>query len=283
MASDNDLEVKMPGQGNPHKIKVLMYHLITENYYFSRKFKDISLLLDLFRSQMRFLDRWGFTTITFEDYRLFLNGELNLPQKPIIITFDDGYEEIYTNVLPVMREFGMKGVLFIMGDRKIKTSVWDTPLGIPPLQLLNDRQIIELQASGFEIGSHSLSHPQLPVISHVNAWEEISQSRMKLEILLNAPVKTFAYPYGLTNESVKKMVSDAGYDFGCGTYTGPPAFGQDLFEIRRMLMSGGMSMSKFAFRMLTPYQYIDWVKRKIKTKIIPQSKNNNPYSGILDR
>jgi peptidoglycan/xylan/chitin deacetylase (PgdA/CDA1 family) len=283
MASDNELEIKMPAMGNPRKIKVLMYHLITENYYFSRKYKNISILLDSFRSQIKFLDRWGFTAITFEDYRLYLNGELNLPQKPVIITFDDGYEDIYTHVLPTMREFGMKGVLFIIGDRKIKTSAWDTPLGIPPLQLLNDRQIVELHSSGFEIGSHSLSHPQLPIISHESAWEEISQSRMRLEILVNAPVKTFAYPYGLTNESIKKMVSDAGYDFGCGTYTGPPAFGQDHFEIRRMLMSGGMTMSKFAFRMLAPYQYFDWIKRQIKTKMLPRSKNDDSYSAITDK
>jgi peptidoglycan/xylan/chitin deacetylase (PgdA/CDA1 family) len=96
MASDNELEIKMPAMGNPRKIKVLMYHLITENYYFSRKYKNISILLDSFRSQIKFLDRWGFTAITFEDYRLYLNGELNLPQKPVIITFDDGYEDIHT-------------------------------------------------------------------------------------------------------------------------------------------------------------------------------------------
>jgi len=50
-----------------------------------------------------------------------------------------------------------------------------------------------------------------------------------------------------------------------------------------MLMSGGMTMSKFAFRMLAPYQYFDWIKRQIKTKMLPQSKNDDPYSVIIDK
>ncbi|MBA4313284.1 MAG: polysaccharide deacetylase [Chlorobiaceae bacterium] len=277
MVETNEVDIKIPAQGNPRKIKVLMYHLITDNNNFCRKFKSISLPVESFRSQIKFLERWGFTPITFEDYQLYLEGELNLPKKPIILTFDDGYEDIYKYVYPIMKEYGMKGVLFITADRKVKTSVWDAHFGIPQLPLLNNQQIIELHAAGFEIGSHSISHPQLPHIPREKAWEEISRSRMILEILLNNPVKTFAYPYGLTNDTIKHMTIDAGYNFGCGTYTGPPIFGQDHSEIRRMLISGSMPIKYFALRMLTPYQYCDWTRWKIKTKFFRQLGNDAGY------
>jgi peptidoglycan/xylan/chitin deacetylase (PgdA/CDA1 family) len=277
MNPDNNIDTKIYSHGNPRKIKILMYHMVTDDETFCRKYNNISVHVDAFRSQIKFLDRRGFTPITFEDYRLYLNGELNLPKKPVIITFDDGYQNIHKFAFPIMREYGVRGVLFIMADRKVKSNAWDATMGIPQLPLLDDQDIIEMQSAGFEIGSHSISHLQLPNVSRDKAWDEISRSRMILEILLNAPVKSFAYPYGLTNQAVKEMLKDAGYDIGCATYTGPPIFGQDNFEIRRILVSGLLNLGEFAFRMLTPYQYYDWTRRQIKNILFRERNKSKPY------
>ena len=95
-------------------VKVLMYHRVVEDKAISDAHWSCVYVED-FRRQLELLDRWGFTAITFEDYRLFQSGELNLPKKPVILTFDDGYLDTYTVVFPVLQEYGVKAVVFVLG------------------------------------------------------------------------------------------------------------------------------------------------------------------------
>lgn len=255
---------KLNGLGNPKKIKILMYHLITNDKNLCKKHRNIAVHVDEFRSQMEFLDRCGFITITFEDYLLFLEGELHLPKKPIILSFDDGFADIHKYAFPILKEFGMRAVLFIMGDRKLKTNNWDAPSGVLQLPLLADYQIIEMHDAGFEIGSHALTHSMLTTISRDKAWEEISRSRMLLEIFLNAQVKSFAYPFGSVDPTLKILVKEAGYKIGCGTYSGPLVLGNDHYEVRRILIQGQLSTLQFALRVSSPYNYLEWTWWQLK-------------------
>lgn len=255
---------KRNGLGNPRKIKILMYHLVTDDIEFCNKYPNIAVHVEEFRKQMKFLDRCGYITITFGDYLLYLNGELNLPKNPIIISFDDGFADVHKFAFPILQKYNMRAVLFIMGDRKIVTNQWDLKSGILQLPLLADYQIIEMHDAGFEIGSHAITHSMLTQLSREKAWEEISRSRMLLEIFLNHQVKSFAYPFGSVNETLKDLVEEAGYKIGCGTYTGPPVISKDPFEIRRIIIRGKLSMLRFALRIVTPYQYLEWGWWKIK-------------------
>ncbi len=251
-------------EGNPQKIRVLMYHRIVDAIGLSIGYPRQCLHVNEFRRHLTFLERWGFTAITFEDYRLFQAGELNLPKKPVILTFDDGYQDTYELAFPVLREFGMRAVVFVVGDRGLKESVWDQPAILPTAPLMTGEQILELHRAGFEIGSHSLTHERLPSLSREKAWEEISRSRELLEILLNAPVLSFAFPYGESNETTKKMLLDAGYTIGCATYTGPPTFGSDPFEIRRTLVPSATETFGMGVRTLLPFGYYSWLRWKAK-------------------
>lgn len=261
-------------EGNPGTIKVLMYHRIVETSS-SDKMHPWWVSIRDFRQQLELLDRWGFTAITLNDYRLFLNDRLNLPRKPVVITFDDGYEDTYRVAYPTLEEFGMKAVFFVLGERKVKTNYWDVKHGVPEVRLMSGQQIIELHENGYEIGSHSMSHVRLPFVSEDKAWEEISHSRMLLEILLNAPVLSFSYPYGLSNKSTERMVKDAGFQIACSGQSGPPRFGKNLTEVRRIPILSTTGKLGFAARMLMPYQHFDWVRSKVSRAIY------GPY-GMLD-
>ena len=228
----------------------------------------IDLPLGLFRRQIRMLDRWGFTSITFEDYRLSLEEGLELPKRPIIITFDDGYAETYEFAFPVMKEFGMRGVVFVVGDRTMTSNEWDIPLGIPPTPLMNDSQILEMHAAGFEIGSHSMTHPHLARLSREEIWDQVSRSRMRLEIMLNAPVNTFAYPYGELNPLVKSLVAEAGYRFACGSWSGPPVAMTDHLEIRRAIVVSDDGPLRLAFKVLFPYRHYRWLWWRLKSVLV---------------
>lgn len=244
------------------KVIVLLYHRII-NKAINDDWANIAVLDTVFHHHIELLDHWGYTAITFEDYHLYLEGKLDLPKKPVIITFDDAYEEIHTTVRPILQKYGMRAVVFVVGDLSIRESVWDKELGTV-FKLLNDKQIIELKQDGFEIGSHSMTHPDLTKLTPEEAWQEMLRSRMLLEILLNAPVRSFAYPYGLLNESLKKMASDAGYLFGCAAFTGSPILDKDLYEIRRIKVYNSDNPLFFKMQLHPWYSFLRWFYWKMK-------------------
>lgn len=253
------------GDGHPKAIKVLIYHRVLDEPTVCDRHDDMCVSAPEFRMQLRLLERWGFTSITFHDYHLFLKGELNLPKKPVIITFDDGYKDVFTHAFPLLQEFGMKAVIFAIGSRTVSSNLWDKDSDLPPAELMSEHELLELHAAGHEIGSHSVNHVALPMLPKETMWDELSRSRMLLEILLNAPVHSFAYPYGLLNDQVKKLAAEAGYLSGCGVYTGPAQFGDDPFDIRRILIRGTTGRIGFALRLLTPFEYSGWLRWKIRT------------------
>lgn len=247
-------------------IRILLYHrLIPDDEGDSRARMDIPV--GKFRQQVETLERWGFTTITLNDYRLYLGGELELPRRPIVMTFDDGYLDTYELAFPVLQEFGMRAVIFALGDRGIRKNLWENPLKIPIVSLMNDQQLLELHQAGFEIGSHSLSHNDLTELPEERAWEEISRSRMLLEIMLNASVKSFAYPYGVANKTLKRMVADAGYVFACTKKVGSSSFKKDPYEMRRIVVNNGAGLVAFAMKVLGPHMSQNWWKKQKVSRV----------------
>ncbi len=252
-----------PGaEGNPAAIKVVMYHQIVADetpgpplWY--------RLPVGRFREHLEWLDRRGFTTITLDDYRLFQQGILNLPKRPVILTFDDGYHDNYEYAFPLMRQFGMKAVMFVLGNRKITENTWDRNPVLSGEILMSDHEIIEMHQAGFEIGAHSYSHARLTDLPRGTAWEEIYYSRMRLEALLNSPVRSFAYPFGFLNSEIKSMVIDAGYAHACSVFSGPPTFDMDSFEIRRLTISHSTGRTGLGMRLLLPYTHYEWSRWKI--------------------
>lgn len=259
-------DVRHIAEGNPDIIKVLMYHRVVKDRVLSKGHWTCIHAED-FRKHLEFLDRWGFTPITLNDYRLYLDEELNLPRKPVIITFDDGYLDTYENAFPLLQEFGMRAVVFVLGDRSITSNVWDLEGGIAQAPLLEAHHIVELHRGGIEIGAHSLTHARLPLLPRQRLWDEISRPRMNLEILLNQPVWSFSYPFGMLNSVAKKMVMDAGYKFACSVYTGPSTFGMEPFEIRRLAIRNSTKSMGFSLRMLTPYQHYEWLRRSVRDRM----------------
>jgi peptidoglycan/xylan/chitin deacetylase (PgdA/CDA1 family) len=257
---------KQRALGDSSGIRVLLYHRILQGAADS-DWANVGTSIEAFKKQMELLDTWGYTAITLHDYMLYHNGELDLPKKPVIITFDDAYKEIYDVVFPILKSYGMKAVLFIVADRSITRSEWDRDSG-EMYQLLDQYQILELRAAGFEIGSHTISHPRLTLMPENVAREELTRSRMLLEMFLNAPVMSFAYPFGLINNNIKQLVKEAGYTTACASYSGPPLFGEDLYEIRRIKTSNSTNAFVFWFQLQTVNLMYRWMRWLIKKYLI---------------
>jgi len=260
MDETNSAHVKGDVVGASRRIRVLMYHRIVPDGA-ARDPNQYWLPENEFRRQIEFLHRWGYKGITFNDYRACRQGERDLPRRPVIITFDDAYEDVYTTAIPILQEFGMKAVIFAVADLRIRASVWDHAHPQAVMPLMTGPQLLELHEAGFEIGSHTLHHKDLLHISHEEAAEEILQSRVVLETLLSAPVRSFSYPFGQVNDVVKNMVREAGYEAAVSAWSGPARFGEDDFEIRRITVINRQwsAMVKFAFSLTYPYLIMRWL------------------------
>lgn len=257
MSSAQQIQERTRQIQKSHKVVVLLYHRIIDKSVHD-DWSNIAVNDTVFRRQIELLDHWGYASVTFEDYFQYLEGKLDLPKKMAIITFDDAYEEVYTKALPILQEYGMRAVVFVVGDLSIRESIWDKSKGAI-FPLLTENQIIELKREGFEIGSHSMTHPDLTKLTEEEISQELLRSRMLLEILLNSPIRSFAYPYGFLNGPIKKMAADAGYLFACGAYTGPPVFGKDYFEIRRIKMINSDNPIFFRIQLHPLYSKLRWI------------------------
>ncbi|HVO35312.1 MAG TPA: polysaccharide deacetylase family protein, partial [Gemmatimonadales bacterium] len=177
------------------RIPVVMYHrIVAEPAVESRH--GIWVTRERFAAQLDSLARRRCTTITFADYAAYLAGDQPLPERPVILTFDDGYADNYTLALPLLRERGMKAVVFLIGDARITSNVWDAGEGESVLPLLDQQQIREMARQGIEFGSHTRSHARLAGLAAEPLRVEVAGSKRALEERVGAPVLSLCYPYG---------------------------------------------------------------------------------------
>jgi peptidoglycan/xylan/chitin deacetylase (PgdA/CDA1 family) len=216
---------------SPSVIPVLMYHRIVADAP-AQSQHGVWVTAEKFESQLASLQKRGFSAITFRQYHNFRNGRTSLPPKPIILTFDDGYEDNYAIALPLLRKYRSTAVIYMVADNKRRTNYWDADE--PQVPLMAVEQMREMAQAGIEFGSHTITHARLTKISLAAARKEIKESKLRLERMLGQEVVSFAYPYGALNESCKKLVEEAGYRYAAAADSGPMNLAADFYEIRRI-------------------------------------------------
>ncbi|WP_159437434.1 polysaccharide deacetylase family protein [Hymenobacter daecheongensis] len=224
-------------KARPGFLPILMYHKIpTEPLQTKHR---IFVTAENFEKHLRYFQSRGFTPITFKDYLAFANGDQPLrdfPARPIILTFDDGYTDNYTNLLPLMQRYGYRGVIYLLGDAAVRYNFWDADSDPtePRCEIMSEDEKRAFVTAGWEIGAHTLTHVNLTTLPPAQAAHEIRASKNALERTLGTEVVSFAYPYGSVNEPLKKLVQQAGFTFGVATDTGGMHLEDDHFQIFRV-------------------------------------------------
>ena len=222
------------------EIPVLTYHRVLLQPPQGSKF-NIYVSVDELEAQIVNLKQRGFEFVTFKDL-----AEGVRPKKPVILTFDDGYEDNFQNLLPLLKKHNAKAVIYALADRAVRNNCWDMAKDEPEAPLMNDAQLLECHQSGLiEIGSHGLRHQHLPQLSDDEVRQEIFDSKQALEKLLSDEVVSFAYPYGDYGDREAELVREAGYCFGVATVSGPVKMADDLMRVRRITMFPNTGKSKF--------------------------------------
>ena len=188
--------------------------------------------MDNFHAQLQVLRNWGCTTITASDLAdVILHGG-ELPPKPILITFDDGYQDVFQNAFPIMQEMGFIGVIYIYVDQ----------VGLK--EFVNPEQIRILADNGWEIGNHSMSHKDL-TRNYSNLAYEVQESRLTLQEIIGVNVDTFAYPYGRSDDVVIEYIKDSDYLAGMGLGLNWYHTLESLFDLTRIEIRGDLDINSF--------------------------------------
>jgi peptidoglycan/xylan/chitin deacetylase (PgdA/CDA1 family) len=163
-----------------------------------------------FAEQMTWLERSGLRGVSVATLRQAMAA--GQAAGLVGITFDDGYTSVLDTAVPELARRGFGATAFIISDLVGKTNQWDAG---PVWPLLDAAGVAQLAAAGIEIGSHSATHPHLAGLSARRQAAEASASRARLEDLLSAPVRGFAYPYGSMDGAARYAVGAAGYEYAC--------------------------------------------------------------------
>lgn len=193
----------------PFSLPILIYHyveIVTDHRDTIRK--SLNIQPNTFQNQIDTLKDAGYTFITPSQVQEIESGKLKI-EKPIIISFDDGYRDFYTDVFPILEKNNVKAVAYIV------------PGFLDHLNYMYWNQVKEISRSNLvEIGAHSMHHPSLDRLTGQTATDEINQSKLVLELSLGRQITTFAYPYGHFTEQTIKLVKSAGFTSALTTIEG---------------------------------------------------------------
>ena len=221
-------------------VPILMYHRFRElDADATQGQRDWSVSPSEFAVQMDYLVARGYHSIHFGDLLAYVDDGRPLPSRPVIISMDDGWREIYDVAWPVLRERGLLASLFVLPDYAEYSAYanWD--------------ELKELAAAGFYFGSHSLTHPDLRTLPTADALAEICESKGRIEAELDQPIVVFCYPMGAYNQEVIAKLEACGYRAACTLAGGyyQPTDGDGLFRLKRVWVYYDMTVDQFAAKL----------------------------------
>ena len=206
------------------RVPILVYHYV--EYVKDQRDtirKSLNIVPSVFEKQITTMKEANFNFITAKDLGDYLNGEKQLPERPVILTFDDGYGDFYTDVFPILKKHHVVATEYVVPGFTNK------------LNYMTTKQLQEICDSGIvEIAAHTIHHAYLPRLNHEQAVQEIVGSKQALEEEYGISVVSFAYPYGGYDDSVAKIAKEAGFTNAVTTKGGIEVNQDNRFTLHRI-------------------------------------------------
>jgi len=208
-------------------LQILTYHKIGPKFDLGITHQSQNQLF----AQLKNLKEEGFGTVSLEKAG---NPQENSSPKSFAITFDDGYENIYTCAFPVLQELGFTATVFMVTGFAGKYNSWDFNFGRKGFRHLSWEQIREMAKYGISFGSHTVSHPDLTKLDRKYVEYELRDSKQALEQKLGREVKYLSYPFGKYNSMITEETKTVGYQNAFTLYPNGSARNFDPYAIKRI-------------------------------------------------
>lgn len=228
-----------------------------------------TLTVEQFDAQMKFLVDDGYTVISPDELLDAWEGGGSLPNKPVVITFDEGSADDYKNVFPILQKYNLKATMFVITDN----------VNLYPNYMTWD-QAREMQASGLvDIESHTLSNRSLlDIHSYDKLWDQIYGSKQAIEWYLKKPAKFIAYPEGKYTADAEDLSKEVGYRAGFAIYYGLAHKEPKNYVLDRIPIYGSNSHTLLRFKMRLKGAPIVAALSRAKDRLI---KDGNPEVAEL--
>ncbi len=218
-----------------------MYHSISPNVQGCRSpYFDIYTRPQVFREHLKVLAREGYQTIALGGLGRKLEEGVRATEKLVVLTFDDGYADFYTEAFPALSALGYGAAVFLP-----TAYIGDTPRQFNGRACLTWSQVRELRKAGVEFGSHTGTHPQLTRLPAAGVERELRSSKQEIEDRVGDPVALFSYPYAFPEADrtfrrrLREMLVQAGYDVGVSTIVGTADASSDCLFLERLPVNSG--------------------------------------------
>ncbi|WIG46802.1 polysaccharide deacetylase family protein [Bacillus halotolerans] len=210
----------------PAKLPILMYHSISSGNSLRVPKKE-------FEAHMKWLHDNGYQTLTPQEAYLMLTQDKKPSEKCVLITFDDGYTDNYKDAYPVLKKYGMKATIFMIGK------------SIGHKHHLTEDQMKEMSQQGISIESHTIDHLELNGLTPKQQHSEMADSKKLFDRMFDQQTAIISYPVGRYNEDTLKAAEKTGYQMGVTTEPGAASRDQGMYALHRVRVSPGMSGASF--------------------------------------
>ncbi len=238
------------------QVPILMYHGICDALGEKHPYFETNTSPRLFAQQMRFLHENGYgTTDLAQALKTIKAG--NQASKQVVITFDDGYRDFYTDAFSVLVQYGFTATMFVVTDFTGKQRV-----SREGKEYMTWEEVREVHAHGIRIGSHTVTHPELQTLEREQIRFEIRKSKETIEDQLGDSVQSFSYPYAFPeqNQGVVAMVRDTlktcGYENGVSTIIGTASGHCDRFFLPRLPVNSYDDLRLFRAKLEGGYEWL---------------------------
>ncbi|MBF0386086.1 MAG: polysaccharide deacetylase family protein [Candidatus Omnitrophica bacterium] len=207
--------------GKFYTVPILMYH----NVELIEKREPNWVSPERFKTHLEYIRKHGYEVISLEALVSSIEDNKPAGKKNVVITFDDGHENIFINAYPLLKKYQFPATIFIPSDNIGKDGY------------LTWGQIREMADNGIEFGSHTRSEKYIPDLNYQDQKDEIFNSKAIIEGRLGKKIDFFAYPIGGFSFQTKDLIKKAGYKGACATNRGFNRFNRDVFALKRIRLS----------------------------------------------
>ena len=250
---------------------ILTYHSISHGD------SPLKISPELFAEQMQWL-RDNARVVSLGELVAALASRRPLPERTVVLTFDDGFQDFYTSAAPLLHRWGLPATVFLPTGYCGRTNAWPgQPDWVEQEPLLDWQQVAELARQGFSFGAHSISHPVLTRLPVAKAQQEIVECKAHIEERVGRRVEFFCYPYGRWNPAVRDLVNQH-YKGACATLARAINPGSDLFALPRA--DSHYIRHRGLFRMLFTWRFLAYLTTRRLIRRARRAPEGGSYSQL---